>query len=104
MCTEEFLYYNTTVQAYSANQKVQIDRRCNGITVLNAGTNAFLFDDELIQPGESKSINGNRKEIFVGRKDLTFPTPNPGNLAYITQKYYVKLDSNDPHNIDAKGL
>lgn len=106
MCdkNEEWLYYNTNVQIYTQNQKVQIDRRCNGITVLNNGTNNALFDDEIILPGESKSISGNRKEIFVGRKDLTFPTPNPGNSVVVTQKFYVKLDQNDPHNLDAKGL
>jgi hypothetical protein len=104
MCDEDWLYYNTTTQVYTLAQKITIDRRCNGITVINNGTNNAIFDDETLVPGESKSIAGNRREIFVGRKDLSFPSAPPGNSVVVTQKYYVKLEKNDPHNLDAKGL
>jgi hypothetical protein len=100
---EEWLFYNTQVQGYSAPIKIEIDRFCNGITVFNAGTTVAVFDDEQLQPGESKSISGNRKEIFVGRKDLSFQGAGV-NLAYVTQKFYVKLASTDPHNVDVSSL
>jgi hypothetical protein len=100
---EEFLYYNTTTQAYALPQKVTIDRYCNGITLINAGTSNVIFDDEIIVPGESKAISGNRKEIFVGRKDISFAGAGV-NLCFVTQKFYVKLPPNDPHNIDTASL
>lgn len=106
MCdnSEDFLYYNTEVQVYSVSTKIIIDRFCNGITILNNGTNNCVFDGETIVPGQSKAISGNRKEIFIGRKDLEFPVAGAGNLAVITQKFYVKLAPHDPHNLDVAGL
>lgn len=85
---EEWLYYNTTTQQYNANQKIILDIHCNGITIKNAGTSVVLFDDEQIQPTQSKMIGGNRKEIMIGRKDLSFQGAGT-NLAYVTQKFYV---------------
>lgn len=91
---EDWLYYNTTTQQYNSNQKIIIDPRCNGITVKNAGTSVLIFDDEQLQPTQSKMIGGNRKEIMVGRKDISF-TGAGTNLAYVTQKFYVKFDPLD---------
>jgi hypothetical protein len=103
MLIEEFLYYNTSTQGYTQPQKVTLDRFCNGVTVINAGTSNVVFDDEILVPGESKAISGNRKEIFIGRKDLSFSGAGT-NLCYVTQKYYVKLDPTNPHNLDTKSL
>lgn len=111
MCKRQYRYYNTTTQGYSAPvQKIVIDRKCNTITVRNAGNSLVIYDDEIIQPGQSKTIGGNQDEIFIGRKDLAFqpttnqPIPQPQPLprvdfAYVTQKFYIELDPTDPKYI-----
>jgi hypothetical protein len=109
--TEKPLLYNTTVQAYAIAQKITIHDLCNGITIKNLGNSLVIFDDEIIQPGASKAIAGNRKEIFVGRKDLSFqPTTNQPipvvqpvprvDFAYITQKFYVPRKPTEPGFIE----
>jgi hypothetical protein len=92
---EEILYYNTVTQAYSVPTKITLDIRCNGITIRNAGASTLLFDDEPIQPGQSKMIGGNRAELMRGRHDISF-TGAGANLAFVTQKYYVDLTAADP--------
>lgn len=98
------LYYNTVVLAYATAQKIDLDNRCNGITVKNAGTTQVIIDDEILQPGESKAIGGNLGEIFIGRKDIYFqvPTPAPAvitNLAYVTVKFYVPVPDAGPNYV-----
>ena len=99
--SENWLYYNTVTQQYVQAAKITVQYKCNAITVKNLGTTLVIFDDEVLQPGQSKSFGGNRKEVFVGRKDLAFQTQTPPpttiiNLAVITQKYYMDIKSGDP--------
>lgn len=94
---EQILFYNTNTQAYYAQAKVFFPPMCNGFVVKNAGNQLLIFDDETLQPGESKAVGGNKGEIFIGRKDLNFQVPagfvgTPNNVAYVTFKYYVPVD------------
>jgi len=95
------LYYNTVTLSYSQTAKINLDPRCNGVTVRNAGNINVIFDDEVILPGQSKTVGGNLGEIFIGRKDLYFGssagvTPPLVYLCYITQKFYVPRQPGDP--------
>lgn len=102
-CDKEIiLYWNTHVMAYSVPAKVDFDNRTNGFVVKNAGNQLLIFDDETLQPGESKAYSGNKGEIFVGRKDLYFAIPagfvgTAVNLAFVTVKYYTPMDKNAPN-------
>ncbi len=96
MCDEKILYYNTVTQAYSVATKIVVQDKCNGITIRNAGNSFLIMDDEIIQPGQSKAIGGNRLEYFIGRKDISFTAQTPVqpaprvDLCYVTQKFYVE--------------
>ena len=101
---EPILYWNTHVMAYSTPAKVDFDARTNGFVVKNAGNQIVIFDDEPIQPGESKAYGGNKGEIFIGRKDLAFQVPagfvgTPVNSAFVTVKFYVQLDKTSPNYV-----
>lgn len=115
MCKERPLHFNTTVQKYVLPQKVVIDNLCNSITVRNAGNSLLIFDDEVIQPGANKVIGGNRLEIFIGRKDISFqpttnqdiPVPQPTprvDVAYVTQKFYIRESLEKAGCLDNDGL
>jgi hypothetical protein len=86
-------YYNTTTQEYRALRSVNVDKRCNGFSVNNAGTTIVTVNGEPLQPGQSKTVGGNEDEIYVGRIDLAFIIPSPApstivNSAWVTQKFY----------------
>lgn len=103
-CKEKILYWNTVVMSFGTPAKVDFDSRTNAFVVKNAGNQLVVFDDEVIQPGESKAYGGNRAEIFIGRKDLYFQVPagfvgTALNLAYVTVKYYVPIDSSFPNYV-----
>lgn len=94
MCDERILYYDVHTDIYAQPQKVNIDERCNGMVIKNAGTTLLITDGETLQPGESKSYGGNRLEILTGRHEFFFQTQTPPplvitNLAIVTQKIYV---------------
>jgi hypothetical protein len=98
MCEEKILKYNISVQEYSGAKQVVLDRYCNGVVVKNAGTTLLVFGGDFLQPGESKSIGGNRAEILDVRIDLYFQVQVPApavitNLAFVTQKFYTNIDS-----------
>jgi hypothetical protein len=90
---EGWLYYDITTNSYAGLKSVVVDPYCNGFTVKNDGTTLVILNGEVIQPGESKSVGGNRKEIYRGRIDISFqeqvPAPTPiVNLCWVTIKYY----------------
>lgn len=100
MCDEKLLYFETTVQTYTRVQKINIPRLCNAVTVKNTGNIICVFDLDPLQPGESKSIGGNRGEVTIGRHDVDFttqgmtvvpPVQNPSCV--VTLKYYIKPPS-----------
>lgn len=93
---EKILKYNTAVQVYTLPVQAPIDPYCNGITIKNSGNTNVIFQGDLLAPGESKFIGGNRAEVYIGRIDLNFalPTPapvTPQNSCTVTVKYYVDI-------------
>jgi hypothetical protein len=86
---EDRLYFDTSLQDYSVEQNITLDKACNLLLVKNAGTSVLLFDLDPLQPGESKVIGGNRNEVLVGRHQVSFRGAGV-NLAIVTQKYYVE--------------
>jgi hypothetical protein len=103
MQEKDILYYNTVTHIYGAPQKIDFDIRTNGFVIKNGGNTILIVDDEQLQPGESKSIGGNKGEIFIGRKDISF-TVQAGNLTptficVVTVKYYVKIDAQSPNYV-----
>jgi len=87
------MLYNMSQQEYSAPRSVNIDKLCNGVTVLNAGTVYVTWNGIPIAPGASMTVGGNEGEIFVGRVDIGFftQTPAPGTIvksAWVIQKFY----------------
>ncbi len=85
--------YNMSQQEYNAPRSVNIDKLCNGVTVLNAGTTFATWNGIPIPPGGSMTVGGNEREVFVGRIDIAFftQTPPPApliNSAWVIQKFY----------------
>jgi hypothetical protein len=94
MCQETILFYNISTDTYQLNTSVTPDKNLNGFTVKNSapigGNTVFINGDPLV-PGESKTVGGNRGEIFRGRIDITFLVPALGvNSVVLTQKFYVR--------------
>ena len=85
--------YNMSQQEYKTPRSVNIDKLCNGVTVLNAGTTFVTWNGIPIAPGISLTVGGNEREIFVGRVDISFFVQNPApgtivNSAWVIQKFY----------------
>lgn len=83
---------NLTGQALN----ITLDPLSNGLTVRNIGNSICIFNDDPLQPGESKSQGGNKGEILKGRYALRFQTPTvvpPGYVqndqAVVTEKFYL---------------
>lgn len=86
--------YNMSQQEYNAPRSVNIDKLCNGVTVLNAGTTFVTWNGIPIPPLGSMTVGGNEQEIFVGRVDIAFFTQFPApatifNSAWVIQKFFV---------------
>jgi hypothetical protein len=93
---EQLLYFDTSVLQYAVPAKINLDLLCNAIVVNNTGNIICLIDDEPLQPGDSKTIGGNRGEILTGRHEIGFTTvgmavvPSPIiQSAFVTQKFYI---------------
>lgn len=89
-----YLPYNTSTQEYTNLHSVNIEKGCNGVTVINKGTTLALWNGLPLNPGESMSVGGNEGEVFIGRVDISFviPVPAPAvitNSAWVIQKFYV---------------
>lgn len=85
--------YNMSQQEYNAPRSVNIDKLCNGVTVLNAGTTFVTWNGIPIPPLGSMTVGGNEREIFVGRVDIAFFTQIPApatiiNSAWVIQKFF----------------
>ena len=94
---EPLIAWNFDTKDFSVNAQIDIDQLCNAITVKNAGTTLVLIQGDILQPGESKAMGGNRMEILRGRFDIRFQTQVPPpliitNLAFVTQKFYLPDD------------
>ncbi len=84
--------FRVSVQNFSTNCTVTVQRFVNAISFINDGTSTVNVMGEPILPGQSKSIGGNAFEIF-DEKNLTVQFLGTGlvNSIWITQKYYVDL-------------
>jgi hypothetical protein len=88
-------YYAIVNEQYAVQDTVGFDPNCNGFVVKNAGTTLLSFDNEILQPQESKSIGGNYGEYYCGdRKKIYFIVQSPApssikNLCIVTQKIYI---------------
>jgi len=97
MC-EKILHYNIVPTQYEKNTSVTVDKQCNGFVAKNTGNTLMNIMGEYLQPGESKSIGGNRAEIFIGKVDIFFTGPSliPAQptavtACVVTQKVYTDL-------------
>lgn len=86
---EKLLIYNISVEIYSANVEVPVLEFCNGFTVRNLGAASCIVMGDPLATGESKSIGGNRGEIFNGRIDIRFGAGVA--LCLVTQKFYANI-------------
>lgn len=86
---EKLLIYNLSVEVYSANVEVPVLEFCNGWTVRNLGVASCTVMGDPLATGESKSIGGNRGEIFIGRIDIRFGA-GVANCV-VTQKFYANI-------------
>jgi hypothetical protein len=95
-CTgkRELVPYNISQQNYVKQESVNIDKLCNGVTVLNAGTTFATWNGIPLAPGQSLTVGGNEGEIYKGRVDIAFFTQTPApamitNSAWVIQKFYT---------------
>jgi hypothetical protein len=90
---EGYLPYNTTTQEYTEQRSVNLDKLCNGVTVINKGNTIVMWNGLPLVPDESMTVGGNKGEVFVGRVDISFSLPTPApptpvNSAWVIQKFY----------------
>lgn len=102
---EKTLFYTIINSTFSANAKVEVDKLCNGFTVVNIGnTNMTVNGVPLAPPiapmllGESTSFGGNRNEIFYGRIDIAF-TGGAGRCI-VSQKVYIDFLHSKPFELE----
>lgn len=87
------LPYATSEQTYTGVKNVQWAEYLNAFSIHNTGNTIVVFRGDPIPPGASKSIGGNRGEVYTGRLDIMFQLPSPApptpiNSCVVTQKYY----------------
>ena len=87
---EKLLQYNISVEIYAIPGQVPTMDMCNGFDVRNIGTANVTVNGDQLAPNESKSVGGNRGEIYVGRIDLGFNGAGT-QIALVTQKYYMNI-------------
>lgn len=95
MCFK-ILRYNVSSQTYSNVTDVQWDKYLNGFFIHNTGNTLLIFNNDVLQPGDTKTVGGNYGEIYDGRINLMFrlPTPaplTPENEVIVTQKFYTNI-------------
>lgn len=102
---EKTFFYNIINSTYAENAKVEVDRFCNGFTVVNTGATAMTVNGvPLAAPvapqllGESVSFGGNRNEIFYGRIDVAF-TGGVGRCI-VSQKVYIQFQNSKPFEFE----
>lgn len=87
------LLYNATMQEYTQQHSVVVDKFCNGVTVINKGNTIAMWNGLPLLPDESMTIGGNEGEVYVGRVDISFAPSTPVvvptiNSAWVIQKFY----------------
>jgi len=89
---EKLLQYNLSVQEYNVATQIATQEFCNGFVVRNIGTSTVIFMGDPLAPNESKSVGGNRGEIYVGRMDLFFENTGAQiDACLVTQKCYMNI-------------
>jgi len=94
------LNYTTRTNLTGQPLNITLDALSNGLTVRNIGNSICVFNDDPLQPGESKSTGGNKGEILKGRYALKFQTPAVVPVGYVqndqavvTEKFYLDDDA-----------
>jgi hypothetical protein len=95
---EKLLQYNVSVQEYDRSQSVPKEPLCNGFIVRNVGTSGMTINGDALATGESKTVGGNRGEVYVGRIDISFDNAGT-NLCIVTQKFYLNIPMTDQQSI-----
>lgn len=88
---DEFLEYNFSTNLYDGTKEFTLDKYCFGLTVKNRGTSLVIFNDEPLDPGESKTIGAHKETLLRARISISFDQSNGGttNAAWITQAFYL---------------
>jgi len=101
---EKTLFYNIVDTTFAGNAKVEVDRLCNGFTVVNTGATNMIVNGVPLAPpvapqllGESATFGGNRNEIFYGRIDISF-TGGAGRCV-VSQKVYIDFEQGKPFEL-----
>lgn len=102
---EKTLFYSIINSTYEGNAKVEVDRFCNGFTVVNTGATNMIVNGVPLAPpvapqllGESVSFGGNRNEFFYGRVDVSF-TGGVGRCI-VSQKVYIQFQGGKPFEFE----
>lgn len=90
----EYLVYNLVNYTYASNQKITVDKYCNGFSVVNIGASNMNVNGIPLAPpvapalqGEAISFGGNIGELYDGRIEISFT--GAVGLCIVTQKIYV---------------
>lgn len=91
-----WIKYATNTKPINLAGNITLDRWSNGLTIKNTGNSVLLFNQDPLQPGQSKAIGGNYGELLTGRYAVAFApiaSPPPGyvqsNGGIVTEKYYL---------------
>jgi hypothetical protein len=93
--SDSLIYYDEFVQPVTTAKKIVRDENCNGYVVKNIGNTVCFINLDPLQPGEFRSMGGNRLEIYRGRIEIKFGAQvtdladPPSNSAIVTQKFYL---------------
>jgi hypothetical protein len=90
--------YNMSVQVYSENTYVTVQKKCFAFMFTNIGDTTATVKGMVIFPsatpttalGDSRSISGHKLDIYTGTMDLSFRAPvGAAPQVEIVQLYYV---------------
>lgn len=89
--------YNTTVTIENESGFVDVVENCNGFTFTNVGDDIARVNGMIIHPGvinvslgDSRSIGGNKDEIYKGNIKLAFNGVGLNPAVEFVQKFYAK--------------
>lgn len=98
------LDYTTRTTPTGQMLNITLDPWSNGLSVKNTGNSICIFNDDPLQPGESKTIGGNKGELLRGRYAVKFQTPATVPVGYVqfdqavvTEKYYLDNEINQKY-------
>lgn len=91
---------------FTANAKVEIPQRTNGVTVVNTGNSVLIVQGIPLAPpvapaqlGEAYSFGGNRGEIFHGRLDINFQNATGTGRCVVMFKEYLEFKHGGPFEL-----